>query len=315
MFNIYNASFLITSTCAKLILIEMHYFFSSVESLDFNKCSNLNLLKIDQFNILKKIKNMDYKNQITIDLNADLGEFQTDTQYLYELQILNHVSSCNIACGGHTGNDESMKKIIVACQKNKVSIGAHPSYPDPMGFGRRSIEINESRLKESLIHQINKLVALSKELNTKPTHVKAHGALYHDVSNSKDVATLFVDVINQIDPNLYILGLPGSAIESVVEEHGMRFICEAFLDRRYSDSGFLLNRSQQGAILENVSECCEQAVNIVCNNKVQTETGGLINITAETLCLHSDSPNALKTAARVRSELEKINITIQSFVV
>jgi len=258
---------------------------------------------------------MNSNNQITIDLNADLGEFQTDTQYLNELQILNHVSSCNIACGGHTGDEESMNKIIVACQKHKVSIGAHPSYPDPIGFGRHSIEITESRLKESLIHQINRLLDLSKELNTKLTHVKAHGALYHDVSNSKNIAALFVDVINQIDPNLYILGLSGSAIESVVEEHGMRFICEAFLDRRYSDSGFLLNRSQQGAILEKVSERCEQAVNIVCNNKVQTETGGFLDVKAETLCLHSDSFNALKTAAGVRSELEKVNITIQSFAV
>ena len=257
---------------------------------------------------------MNSNNQVTIDLNADLGEFQTNTQYSNELQMLNHVSSGNIACGGHAGNDESMKKIIVACQKNKISIGAHPSYPDPMGFGRRSIEITESKLKESLTHQINRLLDLSKELNTKLTHVKAHGALYHDVSTSNNVAALFVDVINQIDPNLYILGPPGSAIESVVEEHRMHFICEAFLDRRYSDSGFLLNRSLQGAILENISERCEQAVNIVCHHKVQTETGGFFNLKAETLCLHSDSPNAVKTAARVCSELAKVNITIQSFV-
>ncbi len=133
--------------------------------------------------------------QLTIDLNADLGEYQTENQYFLECQILNHISTCNIACGGHTGDEESMKKIIIACKEKGVSIGAHPSYPDPEGFGRRKMKIDESTLKKSLIDQVCSFLNVSEALNVPASHVKPHGRLYNDAASNSNLAYLLISVV------------------------------------------------------------------------------------------------------------------------
>ena len=136
--------------------------------------------------------------QITIDLNADLGEYQSKNQYFIECQILSHISSCNIACGGHAGDEKSMQKMILACKQKDVAVGAHPSYPDREGFGRRKITIDNSTLKESVINQLRSFLFLSEALNVPISHVKAHGRLYNDAANNKNLADLLVNVINEV---------------------------------------------------------------------------------------------------------------------
>jgi UPF0271 protein len=251
--------------------------------------------------------------QLTIDLNADLGEYQTENQYFLECQILNHISTCNIACGGHTGNEESMKKIIIACKEKGVAIGAHPSYPDPEGFGRRKMKIDESTLKKSLIDQVCSFLNVSEALNVPASHVKPHGRLYNDAASNSNLAYLLISVVNEINPDLSIVGPPNSILADVAKKSGSSFVGEAFLDRRYKDDGSLVNRGHSGAVLETITERCEQAESIVCNWTVKTESERFIDIQAETLCLHGDSSDALKTAQMVRLLFESKNIEIKSF--
>ena len=251
--------------------------------------------------------------QIIIDLNADLGEYQSENQYFIECQILSYISSCNIACGGHAGDKESMQKMILACKQKGVAVGAHPSYPDREGFGRRKITIDNSTLKESVINQLRSFLLLSEAHNVPISHVKAHGRLYNDAANNKNLADLLVNVINEVDPRLSIVGPPNSIMADVVRNSESNFVAEAFLDRRYKDDGSLVDRDCTGAVLGSIPERCEQAKNIVCNQRVETENKNFIDIEVKTLCLHGDSPDALETAQMVRSLLESENVLIKSF--
>jgi len=251
--------------------------------------------------------------QMEIDLNADLGEYQTENQYFTESQILGYVSSCNIACGGHAGNEQTMQKMILACKKKGVAVGAHPSYPDREGFGRRRINIDNSSLKESVIYQLRSFLLVSSALNVPMSHVKAHGRLYNESARNKKLANLLVSAIKEIDPGVSIVGPPNSILAEVARNSGSNFIAEAFLDRRYKDDGSLVDRDSAGAILYSLAERCEQAKNIVCNQRVETESNNFIEIEAKTLCLHGDSPEALETARMVRSFLENENVVIKGF--
>ena len=251
--------------------------------------------------------------QMEIDLNADLGEYQTENQYFTESQILGYVSSCNIACGGHAGSEETMQKMILACKQKGVAVGAHPSYPDRDGFGRRRITIDNSSLKKSVIDQLRSFLLVSDALNVPMSHVKAHGRLYNDAARNKKLANLLVSAIKEIGPGVSIVGPPNSILSEVARNSGSNFIAEAFLDRRYKDDGSLVDRDSAGAILYSLAERCEQAKNIVCNQRVETESNNFIEIEAKTLCLHGDSPEALETARMVRSFLESENVVIKGF--
>jgi len=251
--------------------------------------------------------------QMEMDLNADLGEYQTEHQYLTESQILGYISSCNIACGGHAGSEETMQKMILACKQKGVAVGAHPSYPDREGFGRRRITIDSSSLKESVIKQLRSFLFVSDALNVPMSHVKAHGRLYNDAAKDKNLANLLVSAIKEIDPGVSIIGPPNSILAEVARNSGLNFIAEAFLDRRYKDDGSLVDRDSAGAILGSLTERCEQARNIVCNQRVETESNNFIEIEAKTLCLHGDSLDALETAQMVRSLLENENVVVKSF--
>ena len=251
--------------------------------------------------------------QIEIDLNADLGEYQTEDQYLTESQLLGYLSSCNIACGGHAGNEETMQKMILACKQKGVTVGAHPSYPDREGFGRRRIVIDDSALKESLVSQLRSFLFVSDALSVPMSHVKAHGRLYNDAARDKNLAHLLVNAIKEIDARVSIVGPPNSILAEAARNSDLNFIAEAFLDRRYKDDGFLVDRDSPGAILGSIAERCEQARSIVCNQRVETESNNFIQIEAKTLCLHGDSPDALETARMVYSLLESENILIKNF--
>ena len=251
--------------------------------------------------------------QMEMDLNADLGEYQNEHQYLTESQILGYISSCNIACGGHAGSEKTMQKMILACKQKGVAVGAHPSYPDREGFGRRRITIDSSSLKESVIKQLRSFLFVSDALNVPMSHVKAHGRLYNDAAKDKNLANLLVSAIKEIDPGVSIIGPPNSILAEVARNSGLNFIAEAFLDRRYKDDGSLVDRDSAGAILGSLTERCEQARNIVCNQRVETDSNNFIEIEAKTLCLHGDSLDALETAQMVRSLLENENVVVKSF--
>jgi len=231
---------------------------------------------------------------LTIDLNADLGEGDPCDQ-----ELLRIVSSCNIACGGHAGDAASMRATLLSALDNDVSIGAHPSYPDREGFGRRSAYLSGEALFESLTAQINALKSVAGEAGAQLSHVKPHGALYNDAVNDRALADLIARAILAAVPDAAFVGLPDSELQQAAVGHGLTFIAEGFIDRAYQDNGQLVPRSEPGAVHNSLELVLPQAVSLV--GKV------------DTLCIHGDTPGAAEAAAAVRAELEKQGVAIRAF--
>jgi len=228
-----------------------------------------------------------------IDLNADLGEGDA-----FDVELLEIVSSCNVACGGHAGDDASMRTTVAAALNNNVAIGAHPSYPDREGFGRVSGFLDGEELRESLIGQISALAAIAKEQGTGLRHVKPHGALYNDAVHDSELANTIASAIVATIPNAALVGLPNSELQHAARRHELAFIGEGFIDRAYQSNGTLVPRSQPGAVHDSLELVLPQAVSLV--GKV------------DTLCIHGDTPDAPRAAAAVRDALQKQGVEIRA---
>ncbi len=253
-----------------------------------------------------------------IDLNADIGEADTPEWRAVEAAVMTHITSANIACGGHAGDSESMARTVKLALENGVNIGAHPAYPDKENFGRKSlsvgVDISARQLRQSLTSQIISLAEIAADHGHAITYVKPHGALYNDSVFDPNLALLLADVVANIDPNLWLIGAPGSAQEKAAKARGLTYISEGFIDRRYTDDGHLQSRKEDGAVIENQTTRQNQAVALLNQKPVTTATGGKLNLSVDTLCLHSDSAGADKTAALIRKALTKQNATIKAFI-
>lgn len=251
----------------------------------------------------------------SIDLNADIGEADTPGWAQSERDILNYVSSVNIACGAHAGSHETMRTTLKNAKAHTIVIGAHPSYPDRANFGRRSMtlgqDISVEVLRKSLTQQIKDLIEIAIEEGTRVSYVKPHGALYNDAVAKIETATLIAEVIYGIDPNLMFMGAPDSAMSAAAKTHDLSFIAEGFIDRRYTDDGHLQSRSIDGAIIKKQEERLGQALSLALDHTVKTASGNRLIMTAASLCLHGDSAGAVETARDVRRALEKAGLTIK----
>jgi UPF0271 protein len=241
----------------------------------------------------------------TIDLNAGLGEGGA-----FDLELLEVVSSCNIACGGHAGDTSSMLETIRAAKSSSVAIGAHPSYPDVAGFGRRSRFMLGSDLKQSLAEQMDTLQALITDEAAVLSHVKPHGALYNDAADDVSLAAMLVDLVQQ--RAAAIVGPSGSAIESAAKRAGLTFVAEAFVDRTYLPSGNLVPRAEPHAVHSNLNTITTQAVRIATNGEVTADDGAIISIFADTLCIHGDTVGAGEAARAVREVLLASGVDIRA---
>jgi len=228
-----------------------------------------------------------------IDLNADLGEGDP-----HDTELLAIVSSCNIACGGHAGDEEIMRATVKAAIANGVTIGAHPSYPDREGFGRRSGYLAGDELRASLIEQIGALKSITLELGAMLAHVKPHGALYNDAVNDRELSDLVTDCVINAVPGAAFVGLPDSEMQKAASVHSLNFIAEGFIDRAYQEDGQLVPRSEPGAVHKTLDLVLPQAVSLV--GKV------------DTLCVHGDTPGAAEAAAAVRNALERQGVEIRA---
>jgi len=228
-----------------------------------------------------------------IDLNADLGEGDP-----HDAELLAIVSSCNIACGGHAGDDASMRATIASATSNNVAIGAHPSYPDRDGFGRRSNFLTGDELRASLLAQINTLASIANELGAALVHIKPHGALYNDAVNDRELADLIAACIATATPGAAFVGLPASEMQHAASRHSLNFVAEGFIDRAYQDDGQLVPRSEPGAVHEGLELVLPQAISLV--GKV------------DTLCIHGDTPGAVAAATAVRDALENQGVEIRA---
>ncbi len=246
----------------------------------------------------------------TIDLNADLGEAETTDGMARDIAIMEIVSSCNIACGGHAGSPTTMRAMLAAAKEKAVSAGAHPSYPDRENFGRVSMTIRSEDLQASILEQLQRIKSLAAEIGVSITHLKPHGALYNDAQDSDGLAELLVEIAR--GEQLPLIGMAGSVVEKKSKENDVHFIAEAFIDRRYTEHSRLVPRAEQNAIIPDDAARIEQGLALAQTLPITVSGNQPRTIKAETLCLHSDSDGALATAIAMRHALENEGISIAS---
>ena len=241
----------------------------------------------------------------TVDINCDLGEGMG-----HDAQIMAHISSCNIACGGHTGDQSSIKTALLLAQKYGVKAGAHPSFDDRENFGRVRLDWSLSRFRESVTNQIQLFQETARELHIKMHHIKMHGALYHATAHDENMAQWTVELLQEQYPDYPIYGLPGSRLQKLCDRHGQPFITEAFADRAYHKDGSLVSRNREGSVYEQVDAVTEQLTQMVHSKKVQTVDGVTIELNAETYCIHGDNLNLVAHLPRLVASLNENHIHI-----
>ncbi len=240
-----------------------------------------------------------------IDLNCDMGEgVSTDAL------LMPYLSSCSIACGGHYGNVTSINEAILLAQQHNVNVGAHPSYPDPKNFGRKSIEISSATLKLSIESQLELFIRSCKTLQVEMHHIKPHGALYNDMFHNASVVSVFLDVIKRLSPHTYIYCSPNSVLEKEANRIGIKTKREGFMDRAYTTKGKLVSREIEGAVLTDKHKIGEQVLSIVKNKEVRSASGQVVPLSVETLCLHGDNTNALAIIQYVNGLLKSNSIHV-----
>lgn len=242
---------------------------------------------------------------LSIDLNSDLGEHPNTR---LDEQIMPYISSCNIACGGHIGDEDSVRKTVGLAIKNNVAIGAHPSFPDKENFGRKVFKMEFEELKESLRNQIQLVKSISEEMETPFHHVKPHGALYNLAAVDHTTSKMICELVLEIDPKLKLYGLAHSVTEQIASDMKISFVGEAFADRRYEMDKTLRSRKENNALLINEEEVLNQVEQLVCHQRVKSLDW--ISVTARTLCLHSDTQGAVHLAKVIRNHLEQKGVHI-----
>ena len=237
-----------------------------------------------------------------MDINSDMGEINRLLDDGTYEKLMNYVTSINLACGGHAG-DETMMTAMVALAKDKgVNVGAHPSYPDKENFGRIDMDMDQNELLDSVRDQIQLLVDIGAENGVELTHVKPHGALYNRAVNDEGVAQTIGKAIMQVNPSLKVIGLAGSNMLIVFKTLGLEPVGEAFADRSYESDGTLRNRKYDDALITDPDKAAFQAKNMVEGTVISFE-GKVIEMNAQTICIHSDTPNAVAIAEAVREEI------------
>ncbi len=247
-----------------------------------------------------------------IDLNCDLGEYDDLHDGHGDAAIMPFISSCNIACGGHAGNEEVMAQSVQWAKQNQLRIGAHPSYPDRLHFGRQAMNISGEALVDSLKQQITAIKTICQTHNIQLSYVKPHGALYNMAANDYSLSALIIDVIQHLDPTLRLMGLAHSQMQLAALQMNQAFIAEGFADRKYTDVCCLQARCEAGAVIEDIEQQIEQALSLCMGLGIKSHTGKQLTINCQSLCLHGDSPQALDSARMIHHALTKQGIHIHA---
>lgn len=248
-----------------------------------------------------------------IDINCDLGESFGAWTMGDDDAMLDVVSSANVACGFHGGDPATMLATCRAARDLGVAIGAHVSYLDLAGFGRRFVDVTPSDLHADVLYQLSALAGMAASVGAEVRYVKPHGALYNRIATDEQQATAVADAVASFPAELPVLGLPHSAIERACEARGVPFVREAFIDRAYLGDGTLVPRSRMGAVLGPDDGIAERAVRMASDGVVQTIDGAMIELDAASLCVHGDSPDAVAMAIAVREALAEAGIPIEAF--
>ncbi len=248
----------------------------------------------------------------SIDLNCDMGESFGVWTMGNDAQLMDFVSSVNIACGFHAGDASVIRQTIETAIEKTVAIGAHPSFPDLQGFGRREIKMSLQEIFDIVLYQVSALKGICEALGAKLHHVKPHGALYNLAAKDVELSKSIAEAVKRIDSNLIFYGLSGSFLISEAEKLGLKTASEVFADRSYQTDGSLTPRSQANALIKNAEDAVAQVLQMIQTQTVTATNGETISIKAETVCIHGDGANALEFARTINQKLTENGIEIQA---
>jgi UPF0271 protein len=247
-----------------------------------------------------------------VDLNADLGESYGSWRMGDDEALLDVVTSANVACGFHAGDPVTMLRTCRAAAARGVVVGAHPSYPDLVGFGRRRMELSDDELSAAVLYQLGALDACCRAAGTRLAYVKPHGALYHEVVSNPGAARAFVAAVVVLAP-LAVLGPAGSELLGAARKAGLKTAAEVFADRAYLADGRLVPRGEPGAVIDDPDAVAARVVEMVTRRSVTAVDGSSVPLLLDSICLHSDTPGAVALARRVRGELLGAGVEIGAF--
>ena len=258
----------------------------------------------------------------SLDLNADLGEGVSgdpgvDPAELDD-QLLREITSANVACGGHAGDDASMARVCRLAVERRVAVGAQVSYVDRAGFGRRRVDVDHRTLVQQLLLQLEALRSHALDAGGRVAYLKPHGALYNEAAADLEIAGAVVDALladaDRTGTSMPVLTLPGGALAELAAARGIPVVAEAFADRAYSTDGRLVPRSQDGAVIVDESAVVARVVRLATSGLVRSVEGVDVAVEARSVCLHSDTPGAARSAARIRAALGAAGIAVRTFV-
>lgn len=244
---------------------------------------------------------------MAIDINADVGEGMDDEE------LFPYVTSANVACGFHAGDPSTMDKTVAKALARGVRVGAHPGHADKANFGRIAVEISADELERLVLYQVAALDGFVRARGARLAHVKPHGALYHQANEFPDLARAIAEAVRRFDSSLVLVGAPGSLLLEAGREAGLQVAGEGFADRRYRPDGTLVSRKEPGALLTDPAEAAEQAMHLARDGWVVASDGSRVEVKAETICLHGDTPGAASIARSVRERLAAEGIAVKAF--
>lgn len=250
---------------------------------------------------------------LSIDLNCDMGESFGVYTLGYDEQAMPYVTSINVACGFHASDPSNMLKTVKLAKKYGVAIGAHPAFPDLVGFGRRYMASSPAEIKADVMYQIGALWALCKSEGVTLQHVKVHGALYNAAEKDITVGIAIAEAIKAVDEQLYMVCLGNSVMVKAAQTVGIPYVEEAFADRAYTPEGTLVSRKQAGAVIHDVHEVAQRVLSMVKNKVVTGIDGSIVPIQAQTVCVHGDTPGAVNMIKTIRDMLEEEGIHAKAF--
>jgi len=244
---------------------------------------------------------------LTVDLNADLGEGAG-----HDEELLTLVTSANIACGFHAGDADTMHKSIETARNHNVAFGAHPSLFDRENFGRKELPVRPDEVFDAVTYQLGVFQAIAEAAGVRPNHVKPHGALYNVATHDEKIADAITRAIAKIDVKLVLFAPNGSALARAGEAHGLTIAREVFADRNYLANGSLVSRTRPDALLHDPEEAAARVLRMLREGKVRSVDGVDVDVRAETVCVHGDTPGAVEFTRTLRSQLEKEDVTIRA---
>lgn len=248
--------------------------------------------------------------ELHVDINCDMGESFGRYRLGNDRELLKLISSANVACGYHAGDPSVMRRTVRWAAAENVAVGAHPGFPDLVGFGRRNMQIDAAQLRDLVLYQVGALESIARSEGVRLQHVKPHGAMYNMAVDDIGIAGPIAAAVASCSPELILFGMAGSALERAAKQHSLRFAREAFADRTYQADGRLTPRSVAGAVVEDPDIAADRAVEMVLHGRVRTADGSPLAVPCDTICLHGDNPRALDFARQLHRQLQKHAVSV-----